>query len=87
MEKWQKQTGLRLYLLSNMTSYLEYNNKGFWVNDSLMQFSLGFLYCEIKKESVLVVNKYLSTIILENALGYYPCYYECNLIFRPAGKR
>ena len=62
-----------------MTSYIEFKNKGFWINDTLMQFALGYLYCKLKEDKILGQNEGLGNILLENSLGYYASYMHLNL--------
>jgi hypothetical protein len=54
-----------------MKSYIKFNNRGFWVNDSIMQFVLGYLYCFLKDDKYFKTKVDFLDLIHENSMGTY----------------
>lgn len=61
-----------------MTSYISYKDKGFWINDSIMQFSLCYLYNHFSEKNILASNAEFYSNLKDNYLGYFSSYMHLN---------
>lgn len=62
-----------------MTSYIEFNERGFWVRDSLMQVVTAFLYCELRDDEYFKNKEIVLENLKNNSLGYYASYMHLNI--------
>lgn len=62
-----------------MTSFIKFNDRGFWVNDSVMQFVLAYLNCFLKDDKYFKTKVDFLDLIYENSIGTYASFMHLKL--------
>jgi hypothetical protein len=62
-----------------MKSFIKHGERGFWVNDSIMQFVFAYLYCRFTVDDVFKEKSSFMELIKDNSLGYFASYMHLSL--------